>query len=468
MFCLDSKYGLSYKRGMKTLSVLACVLASAAVAIASDGGQKNLRADVAAASAAFNAAMDSLSAYKNLLADMNSRAASIASESANLHGRAVSSNNSLVELRNRIDAFKNRFDEACSGVGKASENLSATVVAFPVAEKLNATAKTLIDDLQQIVLKNPGNAYQDKKYFDGLKASYYSARSALESAQSRAIDANAAIAVSKPKIDGIKSTLEMCGDYYEKAADISGENVKNSERVLEEALKISKQSESESEAFCGLANLSANTRAVVLASFFAYGKWLADSPIESGASGLKDDLNLRGVSLGEFALSKKQKAFSASLNAAQRPDVFGARAIAMDNKLEGASRVSLASPTATSIQPKNVREDILNSCARLICITNRICALADVINQQTYMAKNACYNLDDCSSEVSSMLSDVIGKLSNSQILSSEILRADVNEKTQISQNEISAQKMKDLNAKAKDGFEKAAEIARNITSSIK
>ena len=66
------------------------------------------------------------------------------------------------------------------------------------------------------------------------------------------------------------------------------------------------------------------------------------------------------------------------------------------------------------------------------------------------------------------MLSDVIGKLSNSQILSSEILRADVNEKTQISQNEISAQKMKDLNAKAKDGFEKAAEIARNITSSIK
>lgn len=467
MFCLDSKYGLSYKRGMKTLSVLTYVLASAAVAIASDGGQKNLRADVAAASAAFNAAMDSLSAYKNLLADMNSRAASIASESADLHGRAVSSNNSLVELRNRIDAFKNRFDEACSGVGEASENLAATVGAFPVAEKLNATAKTLIDELQQIVLKNPGNDYQDKKYFDGVKASYYSARSALESAQSRAIDANAAIAVSKPKIDGIKSTLEMCGDYYEKAAGISGENVKNSERVLEEALKISKQSESESEAFGGLANLSANTRAVVLASFFAYGKWLADSPIESGAS-VKDDLNLRGVPLGESALSKKQKAFSASLNAAQRPDVFGARAIVMDNKLEGASRASLARPTATSIQPKNVREDILNSCARLICITNRICALADVINQQTYMAKNACYNLDDCSSEVSSMLSDVIGKLSNSQILSSEILRADVNEKTQISQNEISAQKMKDLNAKAKDGFEKAAEIARNITSSIK
>lgn len=137
--------------------------------------------DIVSLSNSFQSAVDSTDALFSILKTAHSEATSLNSSARQLLSDAR-------VLSFKIDRAKFEFERLKSDFSK-SEAIAA-LVAVDLAASLktpiapNPEIGDIIEKTNLAVLSNPGDNYQDQRYFEGVKSAYDSACSQLVAAQS--------------------------------------------------------------------------------------------------------------------------------------------------------------------------------------------------------------------------------------------------------------------------------------------
>ena len=449
---------------MKKFTFLLCATAFAAVpSISVYAEGVSLRDSVLSAAGEFKSAFASADAYFVWLRNLRSETSSISSKADGLLSGAQSSRVSLSDVKKRLAEFKVQFAECVSGADSSAKNLESSVSAMSAVGVPDAAVREIFDKLDILVLKNPGEKYQDKRYYDSVKSAYEVAKRRFENAQKNAVSTCAYASVSAPRIHGVNSTLEMCGDYMEKLDAISAENFKSAESAVAVSRKLSADYSKRLADYAQLGKICSQARADVLAAFFAYCNRPISLDDTSAFSGVEWQLNLP-----EFPDSRAGAGVNSRLGALSKMNVARARSASFPSaKYEPAAdfagdKFSAASENAAA-KPQKVRAEILEACAKITVATAKLNATACVLTQQDSSARYATARLEDFSQNASGLLAETIAALASAQKLSSEILELQIRQKTLESQNAVSAVKMEKLLDSAKSGFSSAAKKGSEI-----
>ena len=183
--------------GMKNFAFLLCAATFAAVSsISAYADGTSLRDNVLSAAGEFKSAVASADAYCGWLGNLRAETSSISSKSDELLSGAQSSRVSLADIKKRFTDFKLQFSECVSGVDSAAKNLEKSLSLLSTVADSDAAAREIFDKLDILVLKNPGEKYQDKQYYDSVKAAYESAKRRLENARKNAVSTCANVSIS--------------------------------------------------------------------------------------------------------------------------------------------------------------------------------------------------------------------------------------------------------------------------------
>lgn len=116
-----------------------------------------------------------------------------------------------------IEKFISNFEEVCKRLESAKINLDALKKILPVGKKRIELAKEIINKTRDIVTKNPGENYQDKKYFDAVNNTFIRAKNQMDETQKDIEKIALEIAVCKPRVDGIKIAIKSLLDFSGKS-----------------------------------------------------------------------------------------------------------------------------------------------------------------------------------------------------------------------------------------------------------
>ena len=447
-----------------------CAAAFAAVSsISAYADGASLRDNVLSAAGEFKSAVASADAYCGWLGNLRAETSSISSKSDELLSGAQSSRVSLADIQKRFADFRLQFSECVSGVDSAAKNLEKSLSLLPAVADSDAAAREIFDKLDILVLKNPGEKYQDKKYYDSVKAAYESAKRRLENAQKNAVSTCANVSVSAPRIDGVNSTLAMCGGYMDKLEAVSAENLKSAESAVAVSEKLSADFSKRLADYVQLGKVYTQARAGVLSAFFAYSNRPISPEDTSAFSGLEWQLTLPEIS--DFCVSANRIAASRVLTKTNKPraNSAGLSSAKYETAADFARANSPDSSGVSDAKPPKVRAEILDACVRITVITAKLNATACVLTQQDNSARYAVASLENFSQKASGLLSETIANLASAQKLSSEILELCIRQKTLESQNAISSAKMEKLLDSAKSDFssaeKKGAEILKEAAA---
>ena len=465
---LDRAFVEFKMKRMKKFTFTLCVAAFAAVSSISVYAEGvSLRDSVLSAAGEFKSAVASADAYCGWLGNLRSETSSISSKADELLSGAQSSSVSLVDIKKRFADFKLQFSECVSGVDSTAKNLEKSLSLLPAVADSDAAAREIFDKLDILVLKNPGEKYQDKKYYDSVKAAYESAKRRLENAQKNAVSTCAYASVAAPRIDGVNSTLAMCGGYTEKLETVSAENLKSAESAVAVSQKLSSDFSKRLAEYVQLGKVYAQARAGVLSAFFAYSNRPISSEDTSAFSGLEWQLTLPEIS--DFCASANRIAASRMLAKMNKPraNSAGLSSAKYETAADFARANRLESSGASDAKPPKVRAEILDACVRITVITAKLNATACVLTQQDNSARYAVARLEEFSQNASGLLAETIASLASAQKLSSEILELQIRQKTLESQNAISSAKMEKLLDSAKSDFSSAEKKGAEILKAI-
>lgn len=426
--------------------------------------------DIDSLSASFQSAVDSTDTVFFIL-----KSAYTETQSLNSSARQLVSDARLLSYKTERAKFE--FERLKSDFSKSE------AIAALVAADLSASLKTPITPTPEIaeivektnlaVLNNPGNNYQDQRYFEGVKSAYDSACSELVSVQSEALKADANTAVVKAVAEGVNATLAMCQKNLETYAALVPENLAQAEKLDAKTSELLEKFIPQYDDFSEICGLYSRTRTASLAALFA----LAKSKNGSDEILEKNDYILP-------SLSVQSESGSASAAALCREDsetaVFKAKYTTPDfgelqikrgrnytDFVKTKNFRSASQSTRELNEEMRIRKEVLLACVKIKAATSQIKAATVVLRQQTALVVSASDEVAQYGKKASELLSRTIANIAaTQQRLSSNILMTEIGCKTQLSQNAITDKNIAELSEKAKTQFAAASGYAAKISAS--
>ena len=149
--------------------------------------------DVVSLSDSFQSAVDSTDALFSILKAAYSEAKSLNSSAHRLVSDARLLSYKTERAKFEFERLKSDFSKSEAVAALFAADLSASLKA-PITP--NPKIAEIIEKTNFAVLGDPGDNYQDQRYFEGVKSAYDSACSKLVSAQSEALKAKAQYAAA--------------------------------------------------------------------------------------------------------------------------------------------------------------------------------------------------------------------------------------------------------------------------------
>ncbi len=428
--------------------------------------------DVDSLSASFQSAVDSTDAVFFIL-----KSAYAETQSLNSSARQLVSDARLLSYKTERAKFE--FERLKSDFSKSE------AIATLVAADLSASLKTPITPTPEIaeivektnlaVLNNPGDNYQDQRYFESVKSAYDSACSELVSVQSEALKANANAAVVKAVAEGVNATLAMCQKNLETYAALVPENLAQAEKLDAKTSELLEKFIPQYDDFSEICGLYSRTRTASLAALFA----LAKSKNGSDEILEKNDYILPTLSVqsesgsASAALCREDSettAFKAQSPASDLVD-FGRLQLPRGGNFADSARLRKTNSASQSARELNeemrIRKEVLLACVKIKATTSQIKAATVVLRQQTALVVSASDEVAQYGKKASELLSRTIANIAaTQQRLSSNILMTGIGYKTQLSQNAITDKNIAELSEKAKTQFAAASDYAAKISAS--
>lgn len=423
--------------------------------------------------AAFNTAVNDSNSYFGILLKSKSDTRKVSASADEIMKNVFSSVKSEAEIRSELKLLKDSLQTAASDVDNAVAVLNSAAAVFPLGNLRANQARDIADKTRFAVSGNPGDNFQDKKYFDSVANSFYNAYSRLENAQSEAARVAVLASVNKPRVDGINSTVAMIDDYVEKLGQANLKNSESAKTNETEAAKLFDEYASACDKYGTLFELGESARGKVLAAFLGLNKlMLNDIPaskkyageifLNEGSYYLKPLLNRGGLLSDGFAAAKcKEEMGSIYANAPASNLEMRNRALAKDGALYAASAV------AFSADKKNVRKEILDACSFISAAAAEMNRASSVVEQITASAQKSLLAISEIEGKSALILRDSIRLFASSQNTASDILLLNISIETLKAQNKIWQAEAGKLFNSAKEKFAESVGASAKIVSDV-
>lgn len=424
--------------------------------------------DIVSLSNSFQSAVDSTDALFSILKTAHSEATSL-----NSSARQLLSDVRVLSFK--IDRAKFEFERLKSDFSK-SEAIAA-LVAVDLAASLktpiapNPEIGDIIEKTNLAVLSNPGDNYQDQRYFEGVKSAYDSACSQLVAAQSEALKANANAAVVKAVAEGVNDTLAMCRKSLETYAALAPADLEKAEKLDAKTAELLEKFISKYDDFSEICGLYSRTRTASLTALSALAKSkMGSDEIPENNDYILPELSAQSERRSASAALCRENSEAAAFKAQPVSDLGYAR-LPLGRNFTDSARLRKTNSAAQTAREQNyekrIRQDVLLACVKIKAATSQIKAVAAVLRQQTAAVVSASDEVAQYGQKASELLSRTIANIAaTQQRLSSGILMAEIGYKTQLSQNAITDKNIAELSEKAKAQFAAASDFAAKISAS--
>lgn len=353
--------------------------------------------------------------------------------------------NSSAELARNIADFKTKFAADVESFKSAKSTLEGIEKFLPLARAKIKSAETLISQMREKVAQNPGNNYQDKREFESVQSSFFSAQFALDAAERELTSTLVNISVATPKIEGIAPALKLADDY---AAKLEKLNAENGGRIADAKKPLEKLSAEYAQSLKALTAASEKINKSRGALMVAYGKlanFVLNKLPEIDANAQLPRMSIFSRLYGvptEFA-QFDTLAITADRGGSVMGNVFKRENAPMARKARSGYATNLAAAPAaeqadaTSKAPKNVRAEILADLNKVADISFEIREAANFLNA----AKNEAASLGDAiDSDVAvaqNFSAQAIQLFSQAQAMQSSLQMAETSNKVLQSRREI-------------------------------
>ncbi len=446
--------------------ILLYFMAASVAATAGVAQPRKSVSDVVSLSDSFQSAVDSTDALFSILKAAYSEAKSLNSSAHRLVSDARLLSYKTERAKFEFERLKSDFSKSEAVAALFAADLSASLKT-PITP--NPKIAEIIEKTNLAVLGNPGDNYQDQRYFEGVKSAYDSACSQLVSAQSEALKASANAAVVKAVAEGVNDTLAMCRKNLESYAALVPENLAKAEKLDVRTAELLEKFISKYEDFSEIYGLYSRTRTASLAALFALveSKTGSDEVLENGDFVLPELFVQSEMRSASAALCREDSETAAIKAQLPVSDLVKLQVRRGGNYADSAGlRKNNSASQAAREQnyEKRIRQEVLLACAKIKAATSQIKAVAAVLRQQTAAVVSASDEVAQYGGKASDLLSRTIANIAaTQQRLSSNILMAEIGYKTQLSQNAIADKNIAELSEKAKAQYAAASGFAKKI-----
>jgi uncharacterized protein Yka (UPF0111/DUF47 family) len=190
------------------------------------------------ASSDYNKAVASILNSDAILRDNISRATNISRDFLSRQATYEAILKKLEYAKDKMRLLQENYKQGTVALGYAKDNLSFANEAFPVGDKRFEFADKLYKQGLEIVTKNPGKNYEDKRYFDGIWTSYVRAKAQFQAKQKEASKLVLTLSIANPRMEGIETTLKLAQDFLDKTSKSVDENKEITDEMREKVQNL--------------------------------------------------------------------------------------------------------------------------------------------------------------------------------------------------------------------------------------
>ncbi len=344
--------------------------------------------------------------------------------------------------------------------------------ALPLGEERIEYGRALIKSAKALVEKNPGDNYQDLKYVNSIAEQYNNKVDALNRLQKEEFSAvSINLKMCGPHLEGIKTFLDMAEDFNSKARSICESNAKSADEITREYSKLSDGlSDYYNQYLEAHGKLSAEAAdisdAFLNLAIFVLNE-LPKSP-EYKDSVFKNAEYIR-ISIPQarsIVASVKYKNSQPSGNFADAAKASLPEGMFQRGMVESAGLVPGTS-TATNIQPKGLRKEILETSAKITALSKEIANAELLLRQRIEKISELTGNIKSLHTNMSATLNASINDFATAQTSAAETEMVSGMAKISAMQFEVIESQIKKSFENAKNKTNQAAAFAKSMTKNL-